>query len=619
MVLSLFFLPFIIKPQLLIQKDNDLGRSYYSIFHFIRNSFYNYGQIPLWRSDQLMGEAFVANPVSTIFYPGNILFLIFPVKPGILIYVMADFLIAAIGTFFLAKSFGLSKISSLGSAIFYSLSTKMLVHLEAGHITMLTAFAYFPLAFLTARKLNQKPSFNWLVVGSISLSFIYFTYPTVFYYAVIFLGIYYLYKSLNKDIVNWQGFIALIVLTAGFSAIAILPQLEFGPLSTRNSLTLEEVAIPIWNIKKFLLSIFYPYLSLKSINHEEFLYLGLVPMALGFIGFLKLNKKQKTILVIISAICILFVLGLSTPLFPLAYKFLPLLKYSRVTTRLWFAVVLIVALMAGIGLERIKNKKIAFFLITIFLFESAFIFYTRYKSIANLTYDNEALYKFLASANDIFRVYCTTSCFNGQLLAKYKIETLNGENPIQQKDFIDFLQKVGNYSYNKFAVIFPPYQVWQNPKPPVPDAQLLGKANVRYVVSTYPIENENLTLMEPIGNNYVYQNDKYLPKAYFEDSKDIIYLDYDSPNKIKLHFTDSDKTRTLIFSENYYPGWQAYIQGQKTQLVKKDVFRQITIPVGAKEVEMRFEPKSLIFGRTITLLAISLLVLYYLKSKMRKN
>ena len=37
----LFFIPFLIKPELLTIKDNDLGRTYIPIFNFIRTSFYD--------------------------------------------------------------------------------------------------------------------------------------------------------------------------------------------------------------------------------------------------------------------------------------------------------------------------------------------------------------------------------------------------------------------------------------------------------------------------------------------------------------------------------------------------------------------------------------------------
>src|SRR3990167_3417191 len=86
-----FFLPFLIRPDFLTTRDNDLGRTYIPLFSLIRNSFFTYKQIPLWRPDQLMGEPFIDNPLSSLFYPANLLFLIFSVKFASVVYLFMYF------------------------------------------------------------------------------------------------------------------------------------------------------------------------------------------------------------------------------------------------------------------------------------------------------------------------------------------------------------------------------------------------------------------------------------------------------------------------------------------------------------------------------------------------
>ena len=622
LIIFIFFLPFFLNPSELTAKDNDLGRTYVPLFNFIHSSFYQYGQIPLWRSDQLMGETFVGNPLSALFYPGNLLFIILPVRNAIVIYIFTDLIIAAISTFILARSLKLSPLSSFAAAIFYAFSTKMLVHLEAGHITMLTAFAFFPLAVWSLRELFLKRNFKSLLVGSISLSFIYITYPTIFYYAAVFLIIYWAYLTAPKIIKNFSaGFLitflaplALMLITFfGLSALAIIPQLELGPLSTREALTLQDVAIPLWNLEKFQLSITFPYLSAEKLDHEAFLYFGTVPTLLFLYGFLKLTKSQQITIAAVGILTLLFVAGLSTPIFKWAYDFMPGLKYSRVTTRLWFAVTLVVVIVGAKSLENIKKKQLTYILLAVFLVESIFIFYKRYKTINPISAENKELYQYLSKDNNIFRVYCTTACFDTQLLSTYRIQTLEGESPIAQKDFVEFLSRAGNYKWDQFSVIFPPYQVWQTASPPVPNAPLLGGANVKYVASTYPIENSNLDPEKTFGKIFLYKNNKYLPRAYFLESSDMVkIIDY-SPNKIKLNFNPSINPRTLIFSENYYPGWFAYIDRQKFNVEKYDIFRKIVVPVGAKDLELKFQPQSFSAGLTTALSTITFLVIYYFR------
>ncbi len=620
----LFFLPFLISPNFLTNKDNDLGRTYYPLFSFFKKSVLYYHQIPVWRPDQMMGQTFIGDPLSSLFYPANIIFIVLPIALASVVYYLLHFLIAAIITFFLAKSFSLSKIASFAAAIFYAFSLKMLMHLTAGHITMIAAFSYFPLIFLGVRKIIAKPNLIWTALTSVCLTFSYITYPTIFYYTVIFIGVYWMYKffdnlfnshftrTINGLAKFFTPLFIIIVLSLLLSAIELIPQLEFGPLSTRSSLTLADVAVPVWSAKRFLTSLFFPYLNLKSFDHESLLYLGIVPSVLSITGFFYLPKFKKFFLLSASALSILFVIGSYTPFFPILYKVLPLLRYSRVTTRIWFAVALVAALLSSYAIDKLKIKKSAIIvIITIFIFESIFITGQKFAQTPNLSFANESLYKFIAKDNDIFRVYCTTYCFNPQLLYKYNIQILNGETPIQDKSFINFLAAAGGYSYNNFAVIFPPYQVWQVQNPPIPNSALLGFANVKYVASTYPINNPDLEPAGKFKDIYFYRNMQFRPRVYFTRSNDKITITKITPNIVSLSFVPSSQKRNLVFAENYYPGWNV----QKSD----PVFRQIVVPANSNQVELKYEPKSFILGRTITIATIFFLSLFIFRKQWQKS
>src|SRR3989338_8385438 len=626
-----FFLPFLIRPDFLTTRDNVLGRTYIPLFSFIRNSFFTYKQIPLWRPDQLMGEPFIDNPLSSLFYPANLLFLIFSVKFASVVYLFSHFLLVGIFTYLLASSFNFSSLSSFAAACLYVFSTKMLLHLSAGHITMIAAFSYFPLVFLSTRKIILQSESVWVVIGAISLTFMLVTYPTIFYYAVIFIIIYWLYhvlinrwmtkdlklKELEREIVK---IILLFIVLLGLSAIFLLPQAEFTPLSTRSQLKLEDVAQPLWNLKRFLTSFTFPYLNFESFDHESLLYLGIVPSLLFVVGFLRLSNIKKFFLASISFTTLLFVAGLSTPIFKLAYDFMPFLKYTRITTRLWFIVALVVALIAAYGLEKIKRKSFIYLILIVFLIESFFIGYRKIISVPNLSFKNEALYQYLTSDQDLFRVYCTTYCFNPQLISTYKIQVLHGETPIQDADFIKFLAKAGGYEYSKFAVIFPPYQVWQRDNPPQPNAYLLGLANVKYVASTYPVKDTDLIFVNEFDRIYLYQNRKFKPRVYFSNVADGVTITKYSPNNISVNFSSSSRPRTLIFSELFYPGWIVNADHQKlTVLNQEPLFRKVIVPQNKNSLEINYKPESFTIGKTISLSTITFLILWYIRKRQQKS
>lgn len=625
LTIFIFFLPFLINPGLLTGRDNDLGRNYIPIFSFFRQSILTYHQIPLWRPDQLMGETFIGNPVSSLFYPANILFILFSPELGSIIYQLMHILIAAISTYYLAKSFSFSKIAALTAALFYAFSTKMLVHIEAGHVTMVAAFSLFPLVFLSIRNLSIKYQTKWLAVTSLTLALTYFAYPTIFYFAFIFISAYWIYRYIINFKINQKKllkslliYLTISILTILTIAIELLPHLEFAPLSTRSQLRLEDVALPLWNFKKFTISLLFPYLE-KDLNHEAFLYLGLIPTIFAAIGFLSLNNVKKAIFFCGSGFLLLYVAGLSTPVFPLLYNHLPLLNYSRITTRPWFIMALLVALLSALAIDKIKNKKVIYASLVLFLLEATLIFYQRLDSIPNLNFSNQAIYQYLERDQDFYRVYCTTNCFNPQLLAKYQVQILNGENPIQQTEIVNFLQKAGNYQWNNYAVIFPPYQVWQTDNPPIPNAYLLGMANVKYVASTYPIISENFIFLEKFHDIFLYKNNQFKKRFRFENSEDQVYLARYLPNAVNLKFERQKTAATIVISENFYPGWVASLINQKFNVERKDeIFKKIVIPSDTEDVWLKFQPKSYIIGRTITLGTLTFLLLYLIKKKKDK-
>lgn len=520
LIILAFFLPFIAKPELLTIRDNDLGRTYIPLFSFFKDSIGLNHQFPIWRPSQMMGETLIGNPLWSPIYPINIIFILLPISLGSVFYLLLHFELAGLSSYFLGRSFKLSNIASVSAALFYAFSTKMLLHLSAGHVTMVAAAGFIPLAFLSIRHLIIKPSFSWTVAGSISLSVMYITYPTIFYYTVIFLTIYYLYKYPPKLIKNFNSlasvkyflpFAVLIVVTLGLAAAALLPQLEFAPFSTRSSMQFSDVAQPLWNLKRFTTSLLFPYLKFSSFDHESFLYLGIVPTTLAIFGFMHLSKMRKIVVGLLGLLAVAFTAGASTPIFRLAYEILPVLKYSRITTRPWFIVALIVALLSAFGISKIKSKAIILVAIAIFLAENLFIGYKKIFSTPNLSFENDNLYQFLANDHSTFRVYCTTYCFNPQLLYKYKITILAGETPIQDKKVVEFLQKAGNYKFDRFAVIFPPYQAWQVPNPPQPNPQFLASASVKYVASTYELQDKNFKFAGNYQDILLYENSLPIP------------------------------------------------------------------------------------------------------------
>ena len=66
----------------------------------------------------------------------------------------------------------------------------------------------------------------------------------------------------------------------------------------------------------------------------------------------------------------------------------------------------------------------------------------------------------------------------------------------------------------------------------------------------------------------------------------------------------------VVFSEIYYPGWQATIDGQPVDIARADyVLRVMNIPAGEHTIEMWFDPQSIHVTESIAYAALALLLI----------
>ncbi|MBR6945017.1 MAG: YfhO family protein, partial [Prevotella sp.] len=104
----------------------------------------------------------------------------------------------------------------------------------------------------------------------------------------------------------------------------------------------------------------------------------------------------------------------------------------------------------------------------------------------------------------------------------------------------------------------------------------------------------------------------------------VVTLSSYEPNELKYE-TSSGKGGIVVFSEIYYPGWTATIDGNVAKLGRADyVLRALKVPAGKHQIVLTFKPKSIHTTETIAyvagiILLLALLAVCYVEYKKRKK
>lgn len=172
--------------------------------------------------------------------------------------------------------------------------------------------------------------------------------------------------------------------------------------------------------------------------------------------------------------------------------------------------------------------------------------------------------------------------------------------------------------------------------------RVLNMLNTKYFI--FPVGKEGQTV--PIENPYAYGNAWFVDKVgyvndaneemgalsdlvptqtavvdvkfkeqlkgvteVYQDSTSTVRLKSYAPNRL-VYETSSPKDGVVVFSEIYYPGWQATIDGQPVSIARADyILRALNVPAGKHTIEMWFDPQSLHTTENIAYAALALLLI----------
>ena len=257
--------------------------------------------------------------------------------------------------------------------------------------------------------------------------------------------------------------------------------------------------------------------------------------------------------------------------------------------------------------------------------------------------------------NEYDRVFTIGGLLMGNISAYYGLSSLNGISPTHEIHYWNFMNKFildGNLDMQQVNTSSSKY--YEESK------KYLDMLSVKYILTDndYEITQKGLTEIYNIDGVHIYENVESCEKAYlvhnvyysncekqtFEimegiddfkqeavvetqadlkieksNGNDLVKVNEYNNNSITIYCNLNSKG-LLVLSDLYYPGWEAYVDGELVDILRvNDVCRGIPIEKGKHEIIFIYRPKSLYIGGLISLCVLVIYILIFIFKRKVKN
>jgi hypothetical protein len=621
------------------------------------------GELPLWNPYITAGFPQCADPMT--WYPVSwIISFLFGYNVLALQYeFLLHILWGAIGVYMLGDFFGFQRTSRLILSIAFMFSGLFISN--AQHLGWIVSCSWFPMIIYLYLNFCRHHSFRFGLLFILCLNcMLTGGYPAFFIitvYILLCIFIFYGYKALvNKssiirficyNLILSVGFISLsaVVLTSSFELSHFLYRTQKFTIDFAQSFPL-----PV----KGLLSFLFPYATTGNVNFHgaDFsmvnCYIGIIPVVFFLYSILMRNKQA----VFFSLIGFLFLSAAMSHLFPtrrLLY-YLPFMNIFRFAALFRFFAYSFFILASGIGLHnyfsgKTNDKKLIYIIST--LLSATFIllllnyFHIEKWKFRYLLSFNFPAFDHAASIAEriqfqailVFLQLVLLLIVCCKLTVRKQAFVLVG---ILILDMVVSTQLNLNHTIVSNTSPFPAQKAINKISPgfPIPDITVPLSENTEKSTPGIPNlwRNMNVFYKRPSAEGYTPYYLKSRVKAENEDcyysivknplvflvdtfhegiinpeikdpfpNKKITITKF-SPNSLEARvFTN--KRQLLVLLQSVYPGWNCYVNGEKSQLlIVNYAFQCVWLNKGENQIKLIFRPCNTIIGFYITI--ISLLV-----------
>ena len=380
-----------------ILSERDLGPYFIPPRFFGVESIKN-GDFPLWNPYQFTGHPFFANPQHALLYPLNLLFFLLPFDLAFNMIIILHFFLGGFFIYLLLRELRARWSSALTAGLIFMLSGYLLsIH---SLLNSLLSIVWTPLIIIFFRRALADPGLKNEIITGLFMAISFFGGGVEIVYGnflILWLMLFFPLALKLAPETLWEKiwkrskiFVITSLTFILFSAAQLLPFGELYGYSIRGpGISFAEATIWSFAPRDFLL-FFLPDAYGYFLDAQKYwtsqcwlktLYVGGLPFLLSVFYFL-LSRERGYYLVLIF-LSFFLALGHFNPFYPLVFKYLPFFSGLRYPVKFLYIFFLVLAITAGLGLEKLltyasagNHKKIKYFLTTAALICGSLLLFT---------------------------------------------------------------------------------------------------------------------------------------------------------------------------------------------------------------------------------------------------
>ncbi len=355
----------------------DCPRQFYAM-RAVLDGAVDAGRVPLWNPGMLCGTPFLANFQPGVFYPPNLLLAAsgLDVLRQMDLFLAGHFVLAALGTFVLLRSWGVAAIAAMLGALVFVWGGFNAA--RTGIPTMPATGAWLPWAILATRRWFARrdgAGFAGMVLslGMAGLA----GFAQIFVFVAYGFGLFGILEGVRRRPAPtagaWAGWAAAGLLGLVLVSVHLVPTAEFIRLCTNAEnppAMLASGTLHPWAAAKFLVPELLGHpadgtsadwlLSMgdgyyAQTEHSTASYAGILPLLLAAATVLAPGDRRRATLASLLLLCLGVALCLHSPLTALLAK-LPGMGFSRPDRATYFTGFAL-ALLAGLGADRLGGPE----------------------------------------------------------------------------------------------------------------------------------------------------------------------------------------------------------------------------------------------------------------------